>query len=131
MQPFSLQELKQGVAALALSDIYVCTSSWKYEGWLGLLYTQERYLTRGKFSRAKLESTCLKEYAEFFKAVCLDGGFYQFPSDQTVSRLFEQVPPDFRLSLKVTEDITTKRFRIFLGTANELAKKTRIFWTST
>jgi hypothetical protein len=33
--------------------VYFGTSSWKYEGWLGSIYTPERYLTRGKFSKKK------------------------------------------------------------------------------
>ena len=31
-------------------------SSWKYEGWLGQVYTRERYLSRGRFSRAAVRS---------------------------------------------------------------------------
>jgi uncharacterized protein YecE (DUF72 family) len=88
----------------------VGTSSWKYEGWLGLLYTSERYLTRGKLSRANFEKTCLAEYAEVFKTVCLDAGFYQFPSVKMLDGILSQVPGDFRLSIKVTEDITVKKF---------------------
>jgi hypothetical protein len=54
--------LAERVAALARDGIYVGTSSWKYEGWLGLIYTPERYTTRGKCSHAKFEATCLAEY---------------------------------------------------------------------
>ncbi len=39
------------------------TSSWKYEGWLGSIYTPGRYTVRGKFSRQKFEAECLAEYA--------------------------------------------------------------------
>jgi uncharacterized protein YecE (DUF72 family) len=107
---FPREELKAAVAALAREQIYVGTSSWKYEGWLGLLYTPERYLTRGRVSRAKFEKTSLAEYAEVFKTVCLDGGFYQFPTARMLDGIFAQAPDDFRLSLKVTEDITVRRF---------------------
>ena len=31
-------------------NIYIGGSSWKYEGWLGQIYSRERYLSRGKFS---------------------------------------------------------------------------------
>ena len=110
MPDFPRQELAEKVAALAATGIYVGTSSWKYEGWLGLLYTPERYLTRGKLSVAKFEKTCLAEYAEVFKTVCLDGGYYQFPSAKMLDGIFSQVPADFRLTIKVTEDITVKRF---------------------
>ena len=30
-------------------NIWIGTSSWKYEGWLDQIYTRERYLSRGKF----------------------------------------------------------------------------------
>jgi hypothetical protein len=48
---FPREELRAGLAALAGEQIFVGTSSWKYEGWLGLLYTPERYLTGRKVSR--------------------------------------------------------------------------------
>jgi len=108
--PFPREELKAAVATLAREGIFIGTSSWKYEGWLGQLYTPERYLTRGRVSRAKFEKTCLAEYAEVFKTVCLDGGFYQFPTARMLDAIFAQTPDDFRLTLKVTEDITVRRF---------------------
>jgi len=110
MPDFPRRDLAEKVAALASAGIYVGTSSWKYEGWLGLIYTPDRYLTRGKLSRAKFEKTCLAEYAEVFKTVCLDAGFYQFPSARMLDGIFSQAPGDFRLSIKVTEDITVKKF---------------------
>ena len=54
---FLRSDLAAIVALLASSGTYVGTSSWKYEGWLGLIYTPEGYMTRGKFSRAKFETT--------------------------------------------------------------------------
>jgi uncharacterized protein YecE (DUF72 family) len=107
---FPRSEIASDLAALAQKGVCVGTSSWKYEGWLGLLYTRDRYLTRGKFSRTKFESTCLTEYAEIFKTVCFDGGLYQFPSSKMVEAYLVQVPSDFRMSLKVTEDITVRKF---------------------
>ncbi len=50
MPDFPRSDLAAKVASLAASGIYVGTSSWKYEGWLGLIYSPERYTTRGKFS---------------------------------------------------------------------------------
>jgi uncharacterized protein YecE (DUF72 family) len=108
--PFPREELREAVAALARENVFVGTSSWKYEGWLGMLYTPERYMTRGKVSRAKFEKNCLAEYAEVFKTVCFDAGFYQFPGAPMLDHLFSQVPGDFRLGLKVTEDITVRQF---------------------
>ena len=110
MSNFPRLDLAEKVAALAAIDVYVGTSSWKYEGWLGLIYAPERYMTRGKVSRAKFEATCLAEYAETFKTVCADAGYYQFPSAKMLDGYFSQVPSDFKLSIKVTEDITVKQF---------------------
>jgi uncharacterized protein YecE (DUF72 family) len=107
---FSRQSLAAVVTELAQRGIYVGTSSWKYEGWLGMIYTPGRYQTRGKFSRAKFEATCLAEYSETFKTVCFDGGFYQFPTPKQLEAYLSQVPDDFQLSIKVTEEITVKNF---------------------
>ena len=107
---FPREELATAVAELAAQDIFIGTSSWKYEGWLGLIYNEDLYRTRGKLSRAKFQKNCLYEYGKIFKTVCLDGGFYQFPSEKMIDGLLSQVPSDFRLTLKVTEDITMKRF---------------------
>ena len=109
-EPFPRDQLREAVARLAGEGVYIGTSSWKYPGWLGSLYAPERYRTRGKLSRAKFEKGCLAEYAEVFKTVCLDGGLYQFPTAKMLGNIFSQVPQDFRLSLKVTEDITVRKF---------------------
>jgi uncharacterized protein YecE (DUF72 family) len=104
------QQLREGTRRLADSGIYVGTSSWKYEGWLDLIYERERYHTRGKFSRARFNAHCLEEYAEVFPSVCVDGAFYQFPAESQLEGLVNQVPNDFRFSFKVTEDITVRHF---------------------
>ena len=36
--------------ALAGERIYIGGSSWKYPGWLGQVYSGERYLWRGRFA---------------------------------------------------------------------------------
>jgi uncharacterized protein YecE (DUF72 family) len=98
--------LRPKLRALAEQGIYFGTSSWKYEGWLGSIYTRDRYLTRGKVSNAKFERECLTEYAETFPAVCGDFAFYQFPSEQYWADLFGSTPEGFLFGLKVPEDIT-------------------------
>ena len=65
----------ESIKALAADGVFVGTSSWKYPGWLGQLYSEERYLTRGKFSEAKFNRSCLAEYAESFPTVCVDAAF--------------------------------------------------------
>ena len=96
--------------ALAAQNIYIGGSSWKYEGWVGQIYSRQRYLNRGRFSQKMFEQECLKEYAETFPTVCGDFAFYQFPSDDFWSRLFARVPSGFRFAFKVPEQITCKVF---------------------
>ncbi len=107
---FPRAELAKRVGQVAEQQIYVGTSSWKYEGWLGMIYSPRRYAGKGQFSSKRFEAACLAEYAETFKTVCLDAGFYQFPTETMLEGIFSQVPGDFKLSLKVTEEITVKRY---------------------
>lgn len=103
-------DLRRGVLELARSGIYLGTSSWKYEGWCGQIYTDQRYFTRGKWSQARFERECLEEYAEVFASVCVDAGYYKFPSAEYVGALAAQVPDGFKFSFKVTDTITLKHF---------------------
>ncbi len=97
---------RRKLGALASRGIYFGTSSWKYEGWLGSIYSEARYLTRGKLSKKKFEESCLSEYARTFPTVCGDFAFYQFPSAEYWARMFEATPLGFLFGLKVPEDIT-------------------------
>jgi uncharacterized protein YecE (DUF72 family) len=76
---FDRAALAQSVQTLAQRGIYIGTSSWKYEGWLGKLYDPQRYEYRGKVAMKRFEQNCLHEYAEIFKTVCVDAAFYKFP----------------------------------------------------
>jgi uncharacterized protein YecE (DUF72 family) len=113
------------LAALAARGVLFGTSSWKYEGWLGSIYSPERYQTRGKLSRKKFESECLEEYATIFPTVCGDFAFYQFPSEEFWRELFDRVPAGFSFSFKVPEEITSAkwpshaRYGSRAGTLNE------------
>ncbi len=107
---FDRARLAQRLKELAARGIYLGTSSWKYEGWLGQIYTRERYLTRGQFSQARFAATCLAEYAETFPIVCGDFSFYQFPSEAYWKKLFDSGPPGLLYAFKVPEDVTVKVF---------------------
>ncbi|MBI5280905.1 MAG: DUF72 domain-containing protein [Candidatus Solibacter usitatus] len=102
--------LARRLRELAAQGVYFGASSWKYPGWMGSIYTPERYFTRGRFSQKKFESECLAEYAETFPAVCGDFSFYQFPSETYWQRLFHSAPPDLKFAFKVPEEITVKEW---------------------
>ena len=115
LQPSASREFPAGLARetslLAReSNLYLGTSSWKYEGWLGQIYDEQRYVTRGKLSTRRFETECLEEYAEVFPSVCVDAGYYRFPSEKYLANLGAQVPEGFRLCYKVTDEITVKKF---------------------
>ena len=118
------QQFKLALDELARGGVFVGTSSWKYPGWCGQLYDEQRYLTRSKFSEAKFERECLAEYAQTFSTVCVDAGYYHFSSEKWIGGLCAQVPDHFRFGFKVTDEITIKnfpnlpRFGSSAGTAN-------------
>jgi hypothetical protein len=105
-----LQRCQLISANLRRGNILVGTSSWKYEGWLGQFYSPERYEYRGKIAKTRFETECLSEYAETFRTVCVDAGFYQFPDEKYIGNLASQVPVGFLLSFKATDEITIKHF---------------------
>ncbi|HXR09412.1 MAG TPA: DUF72 domain-containing protein [Candidatus Acidoferrales bacterium] len=107
---FDRDGLAARLQSLAAEGVYVGGSSWKYEGWLGQIYTRDRYLSRGRFSHQRFAAECLREYAETFPTVCGDFAFYQFPTEDFWRKLFHQTPETFRFAFKVPEQITCKVF---------------------
>ena len=107
---FDRDKMKEAAASLAERGVFVGTSSWKYPGWRGQIYDEDRYVWRGKFSESRFQQLCLAEYAEVFKTVCVDAAYYKFPDRHYLQTMAEVVPDDFRFGLKVTDEITIKRF---------------------
>jgi uncharacterized protein YecE (DUF72 family) len=107
---FDRLKLTESLAALAARGVFVGTSSWKYSGWCDQLYDRSRYIYRGKFAETRFERNCLSEYAETFKTVCVDAAYYSFPRLEYLTGLASQVPPGFRFSFKVTDEITQRKF---------------------
>jgi uncharacterized protein YecE (DUF72 family) len=104
-------QLAERLATLAATDkLFLGASSWKYEGWLGQIYTPTRYFTKGRFSAKRFDQECLAEYAETFPIVCGDFAFYQFPTPAFWKKLFDQVPAPFQFAFKVPEEITLPVF---------------------
>ena len=107
---FDLPYYRARIAALADKGVFVGTSSWKYEGWLGQIYTPSRYEYRGRVASTRFEQNCLAEYAETFRTVCVDAAFYVFPDERRLQDQAAQVPDNFRFGFKTTEEITVKRW---------------------
>jgi uncharacterized protein YecE (DUF72 family) len=107
---FDRASLAARLRQLAANDIWIGTSSWKYEGWLDQIYSRDRYLSRGKFSKKRFEAECLAEYAETFPVVCGDFSFYQFPAPEYWQKLFGSAPGELRMVLKAPEEVTVEVF---------------------
>jgi len=108
--PERVRPLATRLRSLADRGVFLGTSSWKYPGWLGQVYTPARYQRAGRFAERKFQRDCLAEYATVFPTVGGDFSFYQFPSPRMCEQIFTQVPPGFRFSLKVPEAVTVERF---------------------
>jgi len=107
---FDRAKLHSKLASLALENVYIGTSSWKYEGWLGQIYSRDHYMVRGRFSEKRFQTECLNEYAATFPIVCGDFSFYQFPSEAYWQKLFRSAPPSLKYAFKVPEEVTVKSF---------------------
>jgi uncharacterized protein YecE (DUF72 family) len=107
---FDRERLHRKLAALATQNVFIGTSSWKYEGWIGQIYSRDLYLARGRFSERRFQAECLREYAATFPIVCGDFSFYQFPAESYWQRLFGSAPPALRFAFKVPEEFTVKLF---------------------
>ena len=124
---FDRDALAERLRNLADQGIYIGGSSWKYEGWIGQVYTRGNYLSRGRLSRRLFETTCLREYAQTFPTVCGDFAFYQFPTPEFWARLFELVPKGFQFAFKVPEQITCKMFPTHLRYGPQAGKENEAF----
>ncbi|MBM3822889.1 MAG: DUF72 domain-containing protein [Verrucomicrobia bacterium] len=107
---FQLKSARESLQGLSRHGVFVGTSSWKYEGWVGTLYSASKYEYRGRFAQTRFERSCLEEYAAVFKTVCVDAAYYDFPRASYLEGLASQVPADFQFALKVTDAITVKKF---------------------
>jgi uncharacterized protein YecE (DUF72 family) len=103
---FDRQSLAAKIRTLAERKIFIGTSSWRYEGWLGQVYTPERYFTRGKFSKKKFHEESIEEYAETFPIIGGDFSFYSIPEAPFWQKLFARAPGRLKWDLKLPEDLT-------------------------
>ena len=105
MTPAAQSPISSEALQLALRHkIYLGTSSWKYEGWQGMIY-HDHYPSKKSF-----QARCLREYARYFPAVGVDSTFYRFPPPKMIAGLADLTPPDFKFGLKATEEITVYKY---------------------
>jgi uncharacterized protein YecE (DUF72 family) len=107
---FDREQLAARLRQLADRGAFLGTSSWKYPGWFDTIYQRDRYVWRGRFSKARFERDCLGEYAQTFPAVSVDASYYQFFTQPALEELAAQVPEKFQFAFKVCGDITLKQF---------------------
>jgi uncharacterized protein YecE (DUF72 family) len=78
--------------------IYVGTSGYSYQDWVGPFYPPG--LPSGQF---------LGHYARLFPAVEIDYTYYRMPDPQTLAGMARRTPPDFRFAVKATSILTHER----------------------
>jgi len=74
--------------------IYIGTSGWNYDDWVGPFYTSPR----GMFT----------QYARVFNTTEINSSFYSMPSPKFLRRLASYAPPGFVFSIKMYRGITHK-----------------------
>jgi uncharacterized protein YecE (DUF72 family) len=124
---FDRARLHSKLASLVAENVYIGTSSWKYEGWIGQIYSRDRYLVRGRFSEKRFQAECLNEYAATFPIVCGDFSFYQFPSEAYWHKLFASAPTSMKYAFKVPEEVTVKSFPSHPRYGPRAGKKNEMF----
>lgn len=78
--------------------IFVGCAGWDYKDWIGPFYPKN--LKREEH---------LKYYSKFFDFNEINNTFYNVPSKMAVQRWIDQVPEDFRFSVKVWQNITHQK----------------------
>jgi len=79
-----------------VGDIYLGTSGWSYDEWVGPLYETSK-------------DSKLRAYARVFATAEIDSTFYAYPSRGTVMGWLRHVNPDFVYSAKMPQLITHKK----------------------
>lgn len=127
------EQLAAKLRQLAAQGVFIGTSSWKYPGWFGKVYEEDRYVWRGRFSKTRFEQNCLTEFAQTFPAVSVDATYYKFYERAALEEMAAHVPDYFQFAFKVCSDITFKqfpqlpRFGHRAGTANPHFLDTNLF----
>jgi uncharacterized protein YecE (DUF72 family) len=89
-------------------NIWLGTSSWNYyPGWIGSVYTKERYTNKkGEFVQSRFDKNQIEEYVEKFSSVGNDASYYNPPTEKQLARFAEVLPQNFRMNFKVSKAFT-------------------------
>jgi uncharacterized protein YecE (DUF72 family) len=99
-----VEKNKERLQRWASKGVLFGTSSWKYPGWKGMIYN------RTYPSKKAFEQECLSEYSGLFPTVCADFALYDFPDADKMRIIHDQTADGFKVSLKVTDRITIRRY---------------------
>ena len=98
-------------ALIALAErlsprVWLGTSSWSYPGWQGSVW-------EGRHGESNLARNGLSAYARhpLLRAVSIDRGFYQSLTASQYERYAQQVPEDFRFTVKAPALVTDAQVR--------------------
>ncbi len=95
--------LRDRLSALASHSIFIGGSSWKYEGWLGQIYSRSRYQVGGRFSRKLFDESCLSQSPRFFPRSAAISLFISFRRRRFWGELFRRTPGRSAGDTKVPE----------------------------
>lgn len=106
IQPQPPDEDQLALAAALSPRIRLGTSSWSYPGWQGIVW-------EGRHGESNLSRNGLTAYAQqpLHRAVSIDRGFYQSLAASQYERYAQQVPEDFRFTVKAPSVITDAQVR--------------------
>ncbi|OWQ46873.1 hypothetical protein CDL60_10705 [Roseateles noduli] len=106
IQPQPPDEAQVALAAALSPRIRLGTSSWSYPGWQGIVW-------EGRHGESNLSRNGLTAYAQqpLHRAVSIDRGFYQSLTASQYERYAQQVPEDFRFTVKAPSVITDAQVR--------------------
>lgn len=107
---------------LADKGVYIGTSSWKYEGWVGQIYNGDYSSARSTFNKKRFDEGSLREFAHVFRSVCFDGAYYRLPDEDSLKKMADSVPDNFQMSFKCTESITVRRYPEYGGNPSTRGK---------
>ena len=108
---FTIAEYKPKLDALAKRDIWIGTSSWNYEGWVGQVYCGDYSGARKDFVASKFRERTLEDLAKVFPTTCFDGAYWRFPTLEQLQKFRAQLTPHFRMAMKATDLLTVRRVR--------------------